>query len=78
MPLLHPRPWATGTRTEDSNIIASIIRGSLNNRLLARGYYEHVVDIATEWTGNPQMQSTDVHDHGLLGPVRLLRVVAPG
>ena len=44
------------------------------NRLLARGYYEKVPDIVTQWGGNePQMQTTTVHDHGLLGPVRLVR-----
>lgn len=47
---------------------------SLNNRLLARGYYKQVPDIVTSWGGiEPQMQSTSVHDHGLLGPVRLMR-----
>ena len=64
--------------TEDlrpgDNTVTVRVASSLNNRLLARGYYEQVPDIVTEWGGSePQMQTTEVHDHGLLGPVRLLR-----
>jgi hypothetical protein len=64
--------------TEDlrpgDNTVTIRVASSLNNRLLTRGYYEKVPDIVTQWGGNePQMQSTTVHDHGLLGPVRLLR-----
>ncbi len=64
--------------TEDlrpgDNTVTVRVASSLNNRLLARGYYEKVPDIVTQWGGNePQMQTTTVHDHGLLGPVRLLR-----
>jgi hypothetical protein len=36
-----------------------------------------VPDIITEIAGStPRMQSTEVHEHGLLGPVRLLREAA--
>ena len=50
------------------------VSSSLNNRLLARGYYDRVPDIVTKWHGmEPRMQSTTVRDHGLLGPVRLMR-----
>ena len=64
--------------TEDlrpgDNTVTIRVASSLNNRLLTRGYYEKVPDIVTRWGGNePQMQTTTVHDHGLLGPVRLLR-----
>jgi hypothetical protein len=64
--------------TEDlrggDNIVTIRVASSLNNRLLARGYYANVRDIVTQWGGNdPQMQTATVHDHGLLGPVRLLR-----
>lgn len=53
------------------------VSSSLNNRLLSRGYYEHVPDINTEWgTTEPRMQTTSVHPHGLLGPVRLRRAAA--
>jgi hypothetical protein len=64
--------------TEDlhagDNTVTVRVSSSLNNRLLARGYYERVPDIVTEIGGmEPRMQTTEVHDHGLLGPVRLLR-----
>ncbi|HEY5787285.1 MAG TPA: hypothetical protein VIT65_21175, partial [Microlunatus sp.] len=49
------------------------VASSLNNRLLARGYYDRVPDVAVELFGEGgQMQTTVVHDHGLLGPVRLI------
>jgi hypothetical protein len=64
--------------TEDlragDNSVTVRVASSLNNRLLARGYYEQVPDIITQLGGaEPQMQTTTVHDHGLLGPVRLVR-----
>jgi hypothetical protein len=64
--------------TEDlrpgDNTMTVRVASSLNNRLLARGYYEQVRDILAPLGGaGPQMQTTDVRDHGLLGPVRLLR-----
>ena len=53
------------------------ISSSLNNRLLARGYYEQVRDIMSELGGREQlMHSTEVHQYGLLGPVRLVRETA--
>ena len=64
--------------TEDlrpgDNTVTIRVASSLNNRLLARGYYEGVRDIVRELAGlEPGMQTTEVHDHGLLGPVRLVR-----
>ena len=64
--------------TEDlrpgDNTVTIRVSSSLNNRLLTRGYYEQVPDIVTKWGGiEPRMQITEVHDHGLLGPVRLVR-----
>ena len=52
--------------TEDlrsgDNTVTIRVASSLNNRLLARGYYEQVRDIVTEWgEGGPQMQTTEVH-----------------
>ena len=56
-----------------SNTVTVRVSSSLNNRLLARGYYDRVVDIVSRLSeGKVSMQSTSVHDHGLLGPVRLL------
>ncbi len=68
--------------TEDlrsgANTVTVRVASSLNNRLLARGYYEEVPDIVTQVSGvEPRMQTTEVHDHGLLGPVRLLREEEP-
>jgi len=59
------------------NDVTVRVASSLNNRLLARGYYDEVLDIATEWTGSPRMQTTEAHDHGLLGPVQLSRQPTP-
>ena len=64
--------------TEDlragDNTVTIRVASSLNNRLLARGYYDQVPDIVTRVAGKePRMQTTEVHDHGLLGPVRLVR-----
>jgi hypothetical protein len=64
--------------TEDlragDNTVTIRVSSSLNNRLLARGYYEQVPDIMALLGGmEPRMQTTEVHNHGLLGPVRLLR-----
>ena len=56
------------------NTVTVRVASSLNNRLLARGYYDTVPDIVAELGGlGEAMQTTEVHDHGLLGPVRLVR-----
>ena len=56
------------------NTVRIRVASSLNNRLLARGYYDRVPDVAADLFGQGgQMQTTVVHDHGLLGPVRLIR-----
>jgi hypothetical protein len=56
------------------NTVTVRVASSLNNRLLARGYYDKVPDVIMRITGNPPgMQSTYVRDYGLLGPVRLRR-----
>src|SRR4029453_17826977 len=59
------------------NAVTIRVSSSLNNRLLARGYYDKVPDILTQLSGSePRMQATEAHDHGLLGPVRLVRETA--
>jgi hypothetical protein len=62
--------------TEDlhagDNTVTVRVASSLNNRVLARGYYERVPDIIMELAGDSRMQATHVRDHGLLGPVRLV------
>jgi hypothetical protein len=63
----------TGDLREGDNTVRVRVASSLNNRLLARGYYERVPDIVAQLNGTERMQQTEVHSHGLLGPVRLLR-----
>ena len=58
-----------------ANEIHVRVASSLNNRLLARGYYDKVPDVALQLMNGDSdaTQQTEPHDHGLLGPVRLLR-----
>lgn len=64
----------TSDLREGSNTVVVRVASSLNNRLLARGYYETVPDVFAEITGIPEeMQRTRVRDHGLVGPVVLTR-----
>ena len=49
------------------------VSSSLNNRLLARGYYDRVPDVVARSLGVDRMQEAVVREHGLLGPVRLVR-----
>jgi len=59
------------------NTITVRVSSSLNNRLLARGYYDKVPDIMSDLGGGERrMQTTEAHDYGLLGPVRLVREVS--
>jgi hypothetical protein len=63
----------TGDLRTGDNTVRVRVASSLNNRLLARGYYDRVPDIVAQLAGTERMQQTEVHGHGLLGPVRLLR-----
>jgi hypothetical protein len=71
----RPRVDITEEVRAGENTVTVRVASSLNNRLLARGYYEHVVDIAMSIfdTESRHTQQTEVHGHGLLGPVRLVR-----
>jgi len=61
--------------TAGTNVIRVRTASSLNNRLLARGYYDGIPDVALQLNGlAPDIQKTMAHDHGLLGPVRLIQV----
>ena len=55
------------------NEVTVRVASSLNNRLLARGYYDSVPDVMSMLTGVQAMQKTHVRFHGLMGPVRVLR-----
>jgi len=69
----YPVVDVTADLRAGDNTLQIRVSSSLNNRLLARGYYLGVLDIMSEIGGQaPQMQTTEVHDHGLLGPVRLV------
>jgi hypothetical protein len=58
-----------------TNVVRVRTASSLNNRLLARGYYEGIPDVAREVNGlPPDTQKTTPHDHGLLGPVQLIQI----
>ncbi|HEU5483289.1 MAG TPA: hypothetical protein VFU98_00170, partial [Microlunatus sp.] len=71
----HPVVDVTEDLRAGENTVIVRISSSLNNRLLARGYYDTVPDIVAELSGlGDLMQTTEVHDHGLLGPVTLLLV----
>ena len=71
----RPRVDITSSVVAGTNVIQVRTASSLNNRLLARGYYEGIPDVALELNGlPPDTQKTTPHDHGLLGPVRLIQV----
>jgi hypothetical protein len=60
------------------NAVTVRVASSLNNRVLARGYYERVPDVIMQIMVNKHgMQTTRVRDHGLLGPVHVRRKAVP-
>ena len=59
-----------------ANDVVVRVASSLNNRLMARGYYDQLPDVFASLSGQEAMQVTKVRDHGLVGPVRLLGVAA--
>lgn len=68
----HPVVDVTHLVREGSNDVVVRVSSSLNNRLLARGYYDELPDIGAQFIGVTQMQQTSPQPYGLLGPVRLL------
>ena len=71
----HPVVDVTEDLRAGENTVTIRVSSSLNNRLLARGYYDTVSDIVADLGGlGDVMQTTEVHDHGLLGPVQLMQV----
>ncbi|MGW8484569.1 glycosyl hydrolase [Microbacterium sp. NPDC055903] len=64
--------------TEDivvgENTVKVRVSSSLNNRLIARGYYAQLPDVALDAVGLEGYQTTRVREHGLVGPVRLIAV----
>lgn len=59
---------------DGENTVTVRVSSSLNNRLIARGYYDALPDIAMRLVGKDgHTHTTRVRDHGLVGPVRLLK-----
>lgn len=69
----RPRVDVTDDLHPGENVIHVRTASSLNNRLLARGYYDAIPDIVAQTLGQHMTQKTTPHPHGLLGPVRLVR-----
>ena len=70
----HPVIDVTDAVRAGDNDVVVRVASSLNNRLLARGYYAELTDVFSQMSvGETRTQQTDVHDYGLLGPVRLVR-----
>ncbi|SEH01104.1 alpha-L-rhamnosidase [Nonomuraea solani] len=69
----RPRVDVTAALRAGDNTVTVRVASSLNNRLLARGYYDSIPDVLSQIAGGGEPQRTAAHDHGLLGPVRLLR-----
>jgi hypothetical protein len=55
-----------------SNAIVVRVASSLNNRLIARGYYDDIPDMGTLLLGRQEAHVTVVRPHGLLGPVTIV------
>ncbi|MFG1685245.1 glycosyl hydrolase [Nonomuraea sp. NPDC049269] len=72
-----PQVDVTGDLQPGQNRVTVRVSSSLNNRLLARGYYDAIRDVIAGFTGGNETQQTTVHGHGLLGPVRLLQEATP-
>jgi hypothetical protein len=63
----------TGQVVAGENLVEVRVASSLNNRLIARGYYDDLEDnfLAT-FAGKQAVHRTVIRDHGLAGPVRLV------
>lgn len=72
-----PRVDVTEHIRAGSNEVVVRVASSLNNRLLARGYYEDTDDFMMQMlTGTVAPQLTSVRTYGLLGPVRVERITS--
>lgn len=69
----HPVVDITDDVSVGRNDVTVRVASSLNNRLIARGYYETFIDIALSFTGREAHHVTRVRPYGLTGPVRVLR-----
>ncbi|WOF23755.1 glycosyl hydrolase [Microbacterium betulae] len=72
----HPVVDIAGLAREGENELVVRVASSLNNRLLARGYYDSIPDVVLSFVGRQDQHVTRVREHGLVGPVRVLRAQA--
>lgn len=70
----HPVVDVTDLVHVGRNELVVRVSSSLNNRLIARGYYDEIPDVALMVLGREGVHTTTVRPYGLLGPVRVLRV----
>ncbi|MEU6379651.1 hypothetical protein [Streptomyces sp. NPDC046909] len=58
---------------DGGNTVVVRVSSSLNNRLIARGYYDDIPDVGVRLFGRDgHTHITRVRNHGLVGPVRRL------
>jgi hypothetical protein len=70
----HPVVDITDDVRAGRNEVTVRVSSSLNNRLIARGYYTRFNDIALEIHDRDELHVTKVRPYGLVGPVRVLAV----
>jgi hypothetical protein len=58
----------TTTAKAGRNDVIVRVASSLNNRLIARGYYDQVQDIGALLLGRTGVHATTIRPHGLVGP----------
>ncbi|WP_458117252.1 glycosyl hydrolase [Arthrobacter sp. D2-10] len=70
----HPVVDVSADVRSGQNTVVIRVASSLNNRLIARGYYDSVLDLASLiGEHQPAPPPVGVRAHGLLGPVHLIR-----
>ena len=70
----HPTVDVTDAVVAGANEIVVRTASSLNNRLIARGYYDELPDIALLIGGREGTHQVPVRPYGLVGPVRIVAV----
>lgn len=68
----RPKVDVTDYPTAGENEVVVRVSSSLNNRLIARGYYERFPDAVLKMAEREGVHVTRVREHGLIGPVRLV------
>ena len=68
----HPVVDVTDAVHPGTNEVVVRVTSSLNNRLIARGYYDGMLDMGSLLLGRQDVHTTRVRPYGLVGPVRLV------